>query len=177
MPRNIEIKARIERVDDIASQVAALATEGPFQLCQEDVFFQCGEGRLKLRTFSAGSGELIFYRRADAAGPKESFYVRSPTSDPAGLCVALTLAYGQVGRVRKRRTLYLAGRTRIHLDEVDGLGHFIELEVVLADGEAAAKGISEANELMRALGVQPGQRVEVAYVDLLAGGAEPTDSA
>jgi len=80
------------------------------------------------------------------------------------------LAYGQAGRVRKHRTLFLAGRTRIHLDKVEGLGDFLELEVVLEEGESAEKGVQEAHGLMAKLGIEPSQLIEDAYVDLLSGG-------
>jgi predicted adenylyl cyclase CyaB len=122
---------------------------------------------LKLRAFSDARGELIFYRRGDVPGPKESFYVRSSTAVPNTLREVLALAYGAVGRVRKHRTLYLAGRTRIHLDKVDGLGDFLELEVVLREGESAAAGVREAEALMSRLGVEPTQLIDRAYVDLL----------
>ena len=124
MARNIEIKARIDNIDALASKAAALADEGPIEISQDDTFFACEGGRLKLRALSETEGELIFYKRPDQAGPKESFYVRSRTSEPASLCEALSLAYGQAGRVRKRRTLYLVGRTRVHLDRVENLGRF-----------------------------------------------------
>ena len=152
----------------MARRVAAIATEGPTEIMQDDTFFRCEAGRLKLRMFSAQSGELIFYRRANQHGPKESFYVRSPTSAPGTLRESLSLAYGQVGRVRKQRVLYLVGRTRVHLDKVEGLGHFLELEVVLTDGEPAQVGAREAEELMRKLGVEPSQLIDGAYIDLLA---------
>jgi adenylate cyclase class IV len=168
MARNIEIKARIESIEPLALKAAALATEGPIEISQDDTFFYCESGRLKLRDFTNGTGELIFYRRANQQGPKESFYVRSPTSAPDSLREALSLAYGYVGRVRKQRTLFLVGRTRVHLDIVEDLGHFLELEVVLAEGEAPEVGILEAHELMRKLGIKPDQLIEDAYVDLLA---------
>jgi predicted adenylyl cyclase CyaB len=113
-------------------------------------------------------GELIFYRRTDEHGPNESYYVRSPTAAPDTLRKTLALAYGEVGRVRKRRTLFLVGRTRIHLDIVEGLGHFLELEVVLRDGESTQAGVREAEELMQRLNVEPSQLIDRAYVDLLA---------
>ena len=78
---------------------------------------------MKLRAFADGHGELIFYRRADDTGPKESFYVISPTASPDTLRETLLLAYGVIGRVRKQRCVYMAGRTRIHLDRVEGLGN------------------------------------------------------
>ncbi|MBX3645984.1 MAG: class IV adenylate cyclase [Rubrivivax sp.] len=170
MARNVEIKARIDSFDALAARVAPLADQGPFEIAQDDTFFRCAQGRLKLRAFSAGEGELIFYRRADAAGPKESFYLRTPTADPAGLREVLTLAHGQAGRVCKQWRLYLVGRTRVHLDRVLGLGDFLELEVVLQDDETADAGLQEAQALMTRLGVEAGQLVAGAYVDLLAVG-------
>src|ERR1700674_3956878 len=143
MSRNIEIKARIESAAAWSAKIAALAGAGPVDIAQDDTFFRCDTARLKLRAFSDGTGELIYYRRADEYGPKESFYLRSPTSAPDSLRECLTLAYGQAGRVRKHRKLFLVGRTRVHLDEVEGLGHFLELEVVLADDEPTEAGVRE----------------------------------
>jgi predicted adenylyl cyclase CyaB len=169
MARNVEIKARIENVDTLLPRVKAIADSGPTEIFQDDTFFSCPNGRLKLRAFSESAGELIFYQRPDVAGPKESFYVISPTASPDTLREALSLAYGACGRVRKHRTLFLAGRTRIHLDRVDGLGHFLELEVVLAEGESTETGMGIARELLATLGISPQQLIEGAYVDLLRG--------
>ncbi len=166
MARNIEIKARIDDMDVLSRRVAALADQGPTEIEQDDTFFVCANGRLKLRIFGDRTGELIFYRRADESGPKESFYLRSPTAAPDDLHETLTLAYGQAGRVRKRRTVFLVGRTRVHLDRVEGLGDFLELEVVLKDGEPPDVGVREAEELLGPLGLGAGQLVRGAYVDL-----------
>jgi len=167
MPRNIEIKARIDSIEALAARAAALATEGPFEITQDDSFFRCDTGRLKLRTFSPTAGELIFYRRADQQAPKESFYVCTPTASPDSLREALGLAYGLAGRVRKQRRVYLVGRTRVHLDRVQDLGDFMELEVVLQEHEPAEAGMQEARMLMQRLGITPSQLVDSAYVDLL----------
>jgi predicted adenylyl cyclase CyaB len=155
-------------VEALVPRVAAIADQGPIEIVQDDTFFACDRGRVKLRAFSPTDGQLIFYRRADQAGPKESFFVIAPTASPDTLREALSLAYGQAGRVRKQRTLYLVGRTRVHLDRVEDLGHFLELEVVLSDGEPPEPGVEEAHRLMKALGVEPGQLIDGAYVDLLA---------
>ncbi len=168
MARNVEIKARIASISSVLPLAAKIADQGPFEISQDDTFFACAQGRIKLRVLAENDGQLIFYQRADSAGPKESFYVLSPTQEPDSLRETLTLAYGAVGRVRKQRTLFLAGRTRIHLDRVEGLGEFLELEVVLAEGEPLEAGLDEARALMKRLGVQPGQLLEGAYVDLLA---------
>jgi predicted adenylyl cyclase CyaB len=101
------------------------------------------------------------------AGLKESFYVLSPTSSPGTLRESLSLAYGQIGRIRKYRTVFLVGRTRVHLDRVEGLGHFLEPEVVLVDEEPADAGVREAGELMDRLGILPTQLIEGAYLDLM----------
>ena len=69
--------------------------------------------------------------------------------------------------MRKVRTLFLVGRTRVHLDRVEGLGDFLELEVVLADDEPAETGVAEAHALMEALGVERARLIDGAYVDLL----------
>lgn len=168
MPRNIEIKAHIASVETLALKAAAIADQGPIEIIQDDTFFVCDNGRLKLRAFSKEQGELIFYRRPDRKGPKESYYLRSPTSEPETLRESLSLAYGQAGRVQKHRTLFMVGRTRVHLDRVAGLGHFLELEVVLAENEPGEVGVREAHKVMNRLGVEQSQLIEGAYVDLLA---------
>jgi adenylate cyclase class IV len=134
---------------------------------QDDTFFNCTHGRLKLRSFSQQHGELIFYQRDDQLGPTESFYLRSTTNDPASLLETLRLAYGEAGQVVKKRNLYFVGRTRIHVDRVKGLGNFVELEVVLEDDEDVDIGIGEAERIMQQLGIEKSQRVEGAYVDLI----------
>lgn len=168
MARNIEIKARIENVEALLSRVAEIADEGPIAIHQDDTFFRCDAGRLKLRQFSPTQGELIFYRRADQPGPKESFYLRSATSEPLALRLILEHSCGVVGRVIKERTLFLVGRTRVHIDRVDGLGDFMELEVVLGEDEPPGGGVHEAHDLMGQLGIGLTQLIDCAYVDLLA---------
>ena len=166
--RNVEIKARVPDLGAVEVRAKALATEGPTDLVQDDTFFACPNGRLKLRQFPDGRGELIHYERADAAGPKTSAYVIAPTPAPDVLRETLARAYGVAGRVRKKRRLYIAGRTRIHLDEVERLGSFVELEVVLEEGESEASGDAVARDLMARLGIEASQLVPTAYVDLAA---------
>ncbi len=168
MPRNVEIKARVADPVNLQARARGLADTGPIELYQDDTFFNCPSGRLKLRTLSESEGELIFYERADAHAPKESRYVIWPTSSPSALRATLAATVGERGRVRKKRTLFLVGNTRIHCDEVEGLGDFMELEVVLADGQTVEDGIAIAHRIMRQLGISERQLVDRAYVDLLA---------
>jgi predicted adenylyl cyclase CyaB len=167
MARNVEIKARIANFEVILGLVHALADRGPELIEQDDTFFACAAGRLKLRVFSDGSGELIAYDRVNEPGPKSSDYVITRVGDPQTMRQTLTRALGITGRVVKRRTLFLIGRTRVHLDRVQQLGDFLELEVVLSPGESADSGVAEAQTLLQQLRIAPSQLVSLAYVDLL----------
>ena len=167
MARNIEIKAKIERIEALIPVIASLADTGPFDLPHHDTFFNCPSGKLKLRAFSANAGELIYYQRPDLKGPKLSIYQISPTNSPDSLRNTLASAYGILGTVRKRRTLYLLGNTRFHLDHVDTLGDFLELEVVLSENQTASSGESFALELMAKIGVLPSQLISTSYLELL----------
>jgi adenylate cyclase class IV len=91
---------------------------GPEILLQTDVFFPCPHGRLKLRIFDDNHGELIFYERADALGPRRSNYQIARTADPYTLLEILPHVSGVSGTVEKVRSLYIVGQTRIHIDQV-----------------------------------------------------------
>jgi adenylate cyclase class IV len=167
VPRNIEIKARIDSVEALLPRARALADGDAVPIEQDDSFFTVPHGRLKLRQFADGSAELIHYQRADSADAKASDYVRVPVPDPAALREALARACGLLGRVRKRRLLLMVGRTRIHLDRVHDLGDFMELEVVLRANEPEADGVVAAEALMDALGLAGAARLAGSYLDLL----------
>lgn len=175
MARNIEIKARVADLAALRARAVALVGCEPELIEQDDSFFAVPHGRLKLRQFVDGSAELIHYHRADTVDAKASDYVRVAAPDAEGLRLALTRALGSLGRVRKQRWLLLHGATRIHLDRVEGLGDFMELEVVLRDGQSDADGVATAEALMHALELAEAPRMAGAYLDLLAaaGGAGP----
>ncbi len=168
MPTNIEIKARLRNPERTRRLAESNADTAARILRQTDTFFQVKHGRLKLREFPDGQAELIFYRRPDQAGPKSSDYSIVRTTDPIGLGNLLATALGKAGTVRKTRTLFMAGRTRIHLDEVENLGHFLELEVVLDEGENIDQGEAEAHRLMNILEIEADDLVDGAYIDLLS---------
>lgn len=167
MNANVEIKARVSDPVGFAERAERLSGGGPEILEQQDVFFASSRGRLKLRTIDGQASELIAYSRPDLDGPKTSSYVVTPVVDPGGVREALASTLGVVGTVCKTRHLSLVGRTRIHLDEVVGLGWFMELEVVLKPGEDPTAGGLEARHLMAALNIDDGDLVDRAYVDLL----------
>ena len=167
MPSNIEIKARVSDPEAILAKARKLAGDEPEIILQTDTFFHAETGRLKIREFADGTGELISYHRPDAEGPKTSSYGIAPTNDAGVLKDVLAAALPVRGVVKKKRLLFLAGRTRIHLDEVEGLGSFMELEVVLAEDDDPMDGEKEAADLMKKLGIKPEDLVSGAYIDLL----------
>lgn len=167
MSANVEIKARLREPQRVRPLVEALSGGPPEVLHQEDTFFRVSAGRLKLRSLGEGRGELIHYHRPDEGGPRLSEYTLAPTSDPEALRRILCETLGVEGRVRKERLLYRVGRTRVHLDRVEGLGEFLELEVVLAPEQAVEEGVRIARELLLRLGIAEADLVPVAYLDLL----------
>lgn len=171
MPSNIEIKAYAKNFDEIRRRADALSDTPAAVIPQEDIFFNTPHGRLKLRILSTNQGQLIYYARPDQEGPKRSDYQLSLTNDPENLKYVLKLAYGIRGIVRKTRYLYLVGQTRVHLDHVEGLGQFMELEVVMQEGQSDAEGQAIAEDLMDRLGVERGDLLEGAYMDLLESAA------
>ncbi|MFH1501638.1 MAG: class IV adenylate cyclase [Candidatus Eisenbacteria bacterium] len=169
MPANIEIKAHLKDPGSVRALAGALASRPPERLEQQDTFFRTRSGRLKLREFGDGSAELIYYERSDITGPARSVYLRAGVADGPGVAELLRACAGVRGVVRKVRNVYLIGRTRVHIDDVEGLGSFVELEVVLSQecDEDQARGT--AVELMRELGIAEEDLVCAAYVDLLEG--------
>jgi len=171
MPTNIEIKARVNDFEELRQRAEAVSDTPVQVIPQEDTFFHIPKGRLKLRLLKPDFAQLVYYERPDQDGPKRSNYHIYATRDPAGLKTTLSLALGVRGVVRKTRYLYLAGQTRIHLDDVEGLGYFMELEVVLREDQSEAEGQSIAEGLMARLGIRKEDLLTGAYMDLLEKGA------
>lgn len=164
--RNIEIKARVRDEPRIRDYMRTRGTQHETQH-QRDVFFHTPHGRLKLRCFPDGTGVLVAYDRPDSSGPKLSDYRLAPIADAAACEQALTYSLGIRGIVEKKREIAIVGQTRIHLDEVRGLGLFLELEVVLRPDQDQQGGEKIADYLMRDLKVEPADLLEHAYIDIL----------
>lgn len=166
---NLEIKARC--ADPAAARAAAerVATDYVGLDRQVDTYFRTRQGRLKLRESSLSGGQLVPYLRADTAGPRRSDYRVVPVPDPEGLKRLLSAILGVHRVVRKEREIFLFGNVRIHLDRVEGLGAFLELEAVY-DGSAAAEAGEErkVQALMKELGVSTDDLVATSYEALLA---------
>jgi predicted adenylyl cyclase CyaB len=167
MPSNIEIKTRVPCFPKTL-QLAQKISDVPVQIFdQEDTFFRVAKGRLKLRVINNSKAELIFYERSDHPEPKESNYRIFPVQDPPLLKTILMDALGIQGVVKKRRQLFLLGQTRIHLDDVEGLGQFVELEYVLQPSESLEDGLKVVREIMAKLQINEENLLAGAYLDLL----------
>lgn len=167
MASNIEIKARVHDFTALMRATELAVGKEAVIIRQRDTFFNSDTGRLKLREFTDGSGELISYLRENSLEPTPSDYLMYKTNDPDVLRDTLKMTLGVRGVVSKTRHLYIMGRTRIHLDEVDDLGHFMELEVVLEPGEDPDDGDKEARHLMQTLGILEQDLIQCAYIDLM----------
>lgn len=167
MAVNIEIKAYARDYDQQMKLAEDLCTGRKQTIEQVDTFFDVSKGRFKLRKLDSTHGQLVFYTRPDSPGPKRSEYFIFDTDNPDELNIVLSKAIGVRGVVRKVRTLLIIDQTRIHFDEVDGLGKFIELEVVLSEDQPEKQGHMIAEELLLKLNIQEDDLIEGAYIDLV----------
>jgi ribonuclease HI len=175
--RNLELKIAVRALDDIKRRAGTLGGKLDSRLTQDDQFYTCADGtRLKLRREvqhlpdgqSRQHAELIRYLREDTATARLSSYERESVADPEALHSELAARHGVGVAVRKGREVVLIGRTRLHLDAVAGLGTFVELELVLREGETPEAARAELEHIIRGLGLY-GQPVEPrAYADLLS---------
>jgi adenylate cyclase class 2 len=161
MRANLEIKAR----GGDWEKARALATERVGVDEQVDTYFKTAAGRLKLRESSLSGGQLIPYYRPDDDGPRRSDYQVIPVEDAPSLRAMLSEMLGVHAVVRKRREILLHENVRIHLDEVEGLGRFLELEAVF-DGSAEEEARQQAKVrwMMKEMGL--------GEEDLIAGSYE-----
>lgn len=168
--RNIEIKARLKSISSAEPIASGLANSGPHaRLLQVDTYFNIPDGRFKLRE-EGETGELIYYRRPDAPGPSRCDYAIVSIGSPVEVKGILETALGVRCVVRKQRAVYLCKNVRIHLDEVDGLGSFLELEAVMPEASTDEEGESLVLRLMRAFGLEQHDLVDCSYCDLIKQG-------
>jgi adenylate cyclase, class 2 len=165
--RNIELKA--QDLDPARSLQASLDLGAEVHGCLQrlDTYFKVRHGRLKLRE-QDGAAELIFYERSDEAIERESKYRIVPIDDPDGLKDALGAALGILVAVEKSRHLLIWRNVRIHLDEVPGLGSFIELEAVAETDSDLSREYRNVAELRKTLDIIDERIMAAGYSDELA---------
>jgi predicted adenylyl cyclase CyaB len=163
--RNLEFKTPLTDPQTALRRARELGGELWGDLRQTDTYFNVPSGRLKLRETAGLQAELIAYERDENAAERISDYQIARTPDHVPLLAVLTRALGLIAVVRKRRTLVTLDTTRIHLDNVEQLGSFLEIEVAVGDDEVAAK--ARFDSLLRGLGYTPGDGIRASYLDLL----------
>jgi adenylate cyclase, class 2 len=167
--RNLEIKAAVTSLSALRRRLRGLAGATRHgSLRQTDWYFRVSQGRLKLRQLGgAKDGELIAYHRPDRRAARTSEFQRLPTLDAAGTRRLLKGMLGLRACVRKQREVWLYRNARIHLDTVEGLGSFVEIEVVVTEGMTQARALM--TKLRDALGIRAKTLIAGSYAELLGG--------
>lgn len=167
MARNLELKARLHELAPAQRLAARLSGCPPEVLEQTDTYFRCARGRLKLREISGHAAYLVAYQRADEPAARLSHYQLVVVDDSAGLKAALTTTLGVWGEVRKRREVSLVDNVRIHVDQVDGLGDYLEFEAVLTSAAEEAQADRQLQRMAQAFRLAPSDLEPRSYSDLL----------
>jgi len=165
---NIEIKARVDNPVRIRDLINALEPTFVGLDHQIDTYFKITHGRFKLRESSLSGSHLIFYIRDNHTGPKSSVYQKIPVEDEAGLKNLLKKMLGIHAVVEKNREIYLYENVRIHLDEVEKLGNFLEIEAVMDDKYNNREVETEkVNFLSDKLKIKDKDLISVSYENLM----------
>lgn len=167
MAENIEFKAKIEDYPSVYKSVCQLTKATPTILMQEDIFYKTRFGRLKLRSICNTEHELIFYRRPDKAGPKCSKYIRIRVNNQPFVDSILARIFGRLVVIKKQRDLFLRNNVRFHLDSVDGLGAFLEIEYILSPSESYEIALDFVNKLIYKLQIPKKSLVDCSYAELM----------
>jgi predicted adenylyl cyclase CyaB len=164
--RNLEAKFRLADLGAARTRADAIGFGFRGMLVQRDTFFSVPHGKLKLREQPDGAW-LIHYRREEAKGLELSDYEIATVAQPEATRAMLSAAIGVIAEVRKQRTLLVRSNIRLHLDRVDGLGDFGEIEVVLGEVDEAESNRAPVAEILGALGVREAELIGVSYFELM----------
>ena len=165
MPRNLEVKAKIRSVREAQETARSINATFEGTLHQVDTYFNVPRGRLKSREINGARAELIFYERDEQSKHRESNYRVFPCAEISLLKEILEKSLGIRATVRKKRELFMYNSTRIHLDEVENLGSFLELESPVEESMEKAQEVVAF--LVREFNLQDTDFVLGSYVDLL----------
>lgn len=164
---NIEIKARVKNPDHIRQYLQLQGADFKGVDKQTDTYFQVPQGRLKLRQGNI-ENNLIFYQRSDQAGPKQSSFNLVPVAESEGMQKLLTDALGIKTVVRKQREIYYIHNVKFHLDIVEGLGSFVEIEAGNKLMNLPVEKLREQCEsYMKAFQIAEEDLLEGSYSDML----------
>jgi adenylate cyclase class 2 len=164
--QNLEAKFKLHDLERARKQAEAIKYEFRATLVQRDTFFRVREGKLKLREEESGAS-MIFYGRQDSRDLKLSSYEIVPIVEPEKTREMMTQALGTIATVKKTRILMMRDHVRLHLDRVDGLGEFGEIEAVLGEHGDPERSRPAVDELLRALDVNRKNLIAASYFEML----------
>jgi adenylate cyclase, class 2 len=163
---NIEIKARCGNPEGVREALRARNAHFAGADHQVDTYFRVPEGRLKLRQGNIENA-LIAYRRPNQAGPKTSEVALAPVANGDDLRGVLERSLGVLVAVDKQREIYYVDNVKFHIDQVEGLGGFVEIEACgTADGDREPL-LAQCRQYMELFGIRDEDLVEKSYSDLL----------
>ncbi|HLW69029.1 MAG TPA: class IV adenylate cyclase [Candidatus Binataceae bacterium] len=165
--RNLEAKFKLTDLPGARARAERSGLLYRATLVQRDTFYRVAHGKLKLREESAGAA-LIHYRRELTGDLEVSDYTIVAVAEPLATRAMLERALGVIAVVDKRRMLLTRDHLRLHLDVVEGLGEFGEIEIIVRDGEAPAAYEATLREVLEMLGVQPSALIRQSYFELMA---------
>ncbi|MBI5116311.1 class IV adenylate cyclase [Candidatus Poribacteria bacterium] len=168
MTRNIELKVFVNSFAEILPLLKNMGAKFEETLRQVDTYYGSANGRLKIREINGRNFELIFYERPNSRTSRISDYTRIDVAPEQlhALKGVLKKTFGERVAVRKERKLWMHGHTRIHLDKVESLGTFIELETVVKE-ERLKEARMEHNKIVESLGLSRIEKLGVSYSDML----------
>ena len=164
---NVEVKTKCNNPAAIREYLHANNAEFKGTDEQTDTYFNVKRGRLKLREGNI-ENNLIYYERTDQPGPKNSVFQLIKIEDPAGLKEALARSVGIKIIVQKKREIYYIDNVKFHIDEVPGLGSFVEIEAGNMQGSGSqAELLQQCEFYMEKFGIEEKDLIDVSYSDLL----------
>lgn len=167
MHKNVELKARCPDPEEVRSALLELDPEEKGTDQQVDTYFCVNQGRLKLREGNI-ENNLIYYERPDQSAPKEAEIYLYDTEPDSDLKPMLEAALGVLVVVEKRREIYFLDNVKFHIDRVDGLGSFVEIEAIDESGNFTTDQLrKQCKKYMEHLGIDREQLVSSSYSDLL----------
>ena len=166
MAKNLEFKVRYKSLDLLLPKLADLRANREETINQIDTYFYNPKGRLKLReTDTSDEGWLIYYERPNIVESRHSIYQLYKISESSTFKGLLTVALGVKTIIKKQRVLWMYQNTRIHLDTVEDLGEFVELETVF-QGQSEGDANKEHNHVKSTLGLEAAEPIAVSYSEL-----------
>ena len=164
---NIEIKARCANPQALRDILRSQGADFRGTDYQTDTYFKVERGRLKLREGNIENA-LVYYEREDQEGPKQAQVTLYPATPGSGLKEILTQSLGILVVVKKQREIYFIDNVKFHLDAVEGLGTFAEIEAIDQDGTVGReKLLAQCHVFLELLRITPDDLVAVSYSDLL----------